>query len=137
MKRYAKSTAAAIRRKIKTTSKGEEEKFVNVTGGRQRGPEVETAVAWLNEIGLGGLADVVKGPLIRKSDGYTLTHDPLIEHGPLTVTCSALPCVNKADASTPTDASLSAFVSRHAWSRGFNHNVNVKIGPPKYSERFD
>ena len=68
--KYAKSKRAA-------QSVGEHERFVNIAGGTRFGLEVQSALAWMVSKGWQRFANVAKGPLIRASNGYSLTHMPL------------------------------------------------------------
>ena len=74
----AKSTVAAAKRRRQAKSKGEEEKYVNIAGGRANGPEVTSAMAWMHSMGWSRFTDLVKGPLIRAPVGYVITHMPLV-----------------------------------------------------------
>ena len=74
----AASTRAAIKRKMKASTTGEEEKYVNIAGGRRKGPEVLAASNWMEQLGLGRFCDVVAGPLIRAPTGYIITHNALM-----------------------------------------------------------
>eukprot|EP00966_Prymnesium_polylepis_P037359 867586-Prymnesium_polylepis.1 len=53
---------------------GEEERFVNVAGGRRKRPEIAAAMGWLQQKGWGHLATL---------EGYTMTHARAAHHGQL------------------------------------------------------
>ena len=72
--KYAKD-----RREARTL--GEEKRYVNITGGRRGGPQVQAAMAWLAERGWGRFGRVIHGPLLRASLGKLITHMPLEESG--------------------------------------------------------
>jgi hypothetical protein len=60
---------------------GEERRYVNVAGGRKQGPEVASALAWMERLGWSRFAEAVKGPLLRASWGKNISHMPLEESG--------------------------------------------------------
>ena len=74
----AKSSKAIAVSKYNANTLGEEEKYINITGGQKEGPEIQAAMAWMKSKGWASYCSVVKGPLIRSPRGYTLTHMPLV-----------------------------------------------------------
>ena len=73
----AKGSESYARSKRQAASLGEHEKFVNICGGRKMSQEIKLAVEWMHAKGWSRFVDVVKGPLIRATRGYTITHMPL------------------------------------------------------------
>lgn len=63
--------------KWQARSRGEHEKFVNVAGGKKSGQEVRLAYEWMRRKGWQRFTDVVKGPLVRTTSGYSITQMPL------------------------------------------------------------
>ena len=51
--RYAASSKNTIKQKMGAKTLGEEERFVNVAGGRRKGPEIAAAMGWLQQKGWG------------------------------------------------------------------------------------
>ena len=61
----------------KAKNLSEDERYVNIAGGRRDGVELKEGMAWLESIGYGKYANIVAGPLIRSTLGYLVTHMPL------------------------------------------------------------
>jgi hypothetical protein len=76
--RFANYSVTTAKKRRKATSLGEEEKFVNISGGRAKGPENRAAMTWMMAKGWSRFVEEVKGPLIRAPSGYTITHMPLV-----------------------------------------------------------
>jgi hypothetical protein len=76
--RFANYSVTTAKKRRKATSLGEEEKFVNISGGRAKGPENCAAMTWMMAKGWSRFVEEVKGPLIRAPSGYTITHMPLV-----------------------------------------------------------
>ena len=74
---YAKTIAMYANRRGGAKNKSEEGRFVNVIGGPRGCCEIEAAVEWLTALGLAAATTIVPGPLLRASNGYTITHEPL------------------------------------------------------------
>ena len=70
-------SARRWREKAKCEGIGEEKMYVNIAGGARAGVEVASALQWLSEVGLKKFSDVVDGPLLRATDGKSITHMPL------------------------------------------------------------
>ena len=52
-------------------------RYVNIAGGTRLGAEIVAAWAWVKARGWGDHASIVPGPLVRATNGNTLTHMPL------------------------------------------------------------
>jgi hypothetical protein len=75
--RQAKAIAKYVKERGRAANLGEDERYVNVVGGRRDGEELREGMAWLAALGLAKYASVVPGPLIRSTLGYLVTHMPL------------------------------------------------------------
>ena len=74
--RHRAATLKYAKERRKSTTPGEEMRYVNVAGGSRGGQEVRAAREWLFGMGMGPYTDVVPGPLVRAMLGHTLTHMP-------------------------------------------------------------
>ena len=72
--KYLGRTAAQKRRAV---SIEEGDRYVNLVGGAKGSARIHAASEWLAGLGLARYAAVVKGPLIRATDGGRLTDTPL------------------------------------------------------------
>ena len=69
--------AATAKRRGEAKNLGADDRYVNVAGGARDGIEVSSAWAWIEEMGLASAAAIVPGPLIRRTHGFLITHEPL------------------------------------------------------------
>ena len=73
----ARAIADRLRRRKEAQTRGEEFKYVNVTGGACDSPRLTRALEFFRAAGYGAYLDKVPGPLFRSTHGKVLTHMPL------------------------------------------------------------
>ena len=74
---YAPTIAMYANRRGSAKNKPEEGRFVNVVGGPKDCSEIAEAMSWLAGLGLKAECSIVPGPLLRATNGYVITHEPL------------------------------------------------------------
>jgi hypothetical protein len=75
--RQSKATLLKSKERREAETRGEEAKYVNVAGGAKDSETIKKTLKYFKSKGLGKFLDVVPGPLLRATHGYTLTHMPL------------------------------------------------------------
>ena len=74
---YAKTIATYATRRANAQNKSEADRYVNVTGGSRGCAALREAISWLESLGFGRESSIVPGPLIRATNGFTITHEAL------------------------------------------------------------